>query len=72
MTHNPPHKLHTLIERGGDLKMVRTRKLYNRQRSRYSMLKAKKKMLCMLGTYLTGLFKGMMIGMIIGKKLRKD
>lgn len=53
--------------------MVRTRKLYNRQRSRYSMLKAKKKMLCMLGTYLTGLFfKGMMIGMIIGKKLRKD
>ncbi|BCS80940.1 hypothetical protein [Anaerocellum diazotrophicum] len=52
--------------------MVRTRKLYNRPRNRYNMIKAKKNMLCMLGSYLTGFFKGIMIGMIIGKKLRKD
>ncbi|WP_167317446.1 hypothetical protein [Caldicellulosiruptor obsidiansis] len=52
--------------------MVRKRKLYNPQRAKFHMLKAKKNMLCMLGSYLTGLFKGMIIGMIIGKKLKKD
>lgn len=36
------------------------------------MFKVKKNMLCMFGIYFIGFFKGMMIGMIIGKKFRKD
>lgn len=51
---------------------MRTRKLYNRHKEMYNMLKRKKNMLKILGMYLTGLCKGMMLGILIGKKLKRD
>lgn len=35
-------------------------------------LRHKKSVLKMLGMYLTGLCKGMMLGILIGKRLKKD